>query len=64
MDLPQIKLDEFLKYTSREEIIDWLQWNDPNGIYTDLESIQEFGNIMNKDEGVEIVKRQISSSEA
>jgi len=62
MDLQQIQLNEFLKHTSREEIIDWLKWSDPNGIYTDQESIREFGSMMTKEEGVEIMKRQIDQS--
>lgn len=59
MDLAEENLDMFLKHTPREEIIDWLQWNDPNGVYRDADSIREFGNIMSKDEGIEIMKRQV-----
>ena len=43
----------------RHHIIDWLQWNDPNGIYTDEASMQEFGNVMSIEEGIEIMTRQI-----
>jgi len=35
LDLSQEQLDRLTMYLSREEIIDWLQWNDPNGIYKD-----------------------------
>lgn len=59
MDLAEENLDIFLKHTPREEIVDWLQWNDPNGVYRDADSLSEFGNIMGKDEGVEIMKRQV-----
>jgi hypothetical protein len=59
MDLMAEQLDMFLKHTPREEIVDWLQWNDPNGVYRDTDSLNEFGNIMSKDEGVEIMKRQV-----
>lgn len=61
MDLSQEQLDEFLKHTSRLEIIDWLQWNDPNGVYQDEDSMREFGNVLTKDEGIDIIKRQILS---
>ena len=59
MDLLENQLDIFLKHTPREEVIDWLQWNDPNGVYEDIASMNEFGNIVTKEEGVEIMKRQI-----
>ena len=60
MDLQQEELDKFLVHTPRKEIIDWLQWNDPNGVYNDKDSISEFGNILSREEGVEILKRQLS----
>jgi hypothetical protein len=59
MDLSPEQLDKFLTLSSRNEIIDWLQWNDPNGIYTDKASISEFGNIVSKDDAIAIMKRQI-----
>lgn len=59
MDLEVDKLQEFLYMTYREEIIDWLQWNDPNGIYYDSLSLTEFGKILSKEEGVEIIKNQL-----
>lgn len=59
MDLPEEQLGRFLIETPREEIIGWLQWNDPNGVYRDEDSMREFGNILSKEEGVEIIKRQI-----
>ena len=62
MDLSQEALSRFLDLTSREEIIDWLQWNDPNGVYRDEDSLNEFGNICSKEEGIEIVMRQIRES--
>ena len=62
MDLAEENLDMFLKQTPREEIIDWLQWNDPNGAYTDNASLTEFGNILTKEDGVEIMKRQVFGS--
>ena len=59
MDLQVDALHQFLSFASREEIIDWLQWNDRNGIYRDEESLAEFGTIVSKEEGIEIVMRQI-----
>ncbi|MBL0050942.1 MAG: hypothetical protein IPP29_05135 [Bacteroidetes bacterium] len=44
---------------SREEIIDWLKWNDPNGVYRDEQSIAEFGRPVTKPEAEEIMLRQI-----
>ena len=52
-------LKEELKSWSREDLISWLKWNDPNGIYSDQESLEELGNIMTYEEGVEIVVRQV-----
>ncbi|QIY83006.1 hypothetical protein HER18_05365 [Chryseobacterium sp. NEB161] len=46
----------------REKLIDWLCWNDPHGIYTDEESMDELGNIMSKEEGITIIMRQIGES--
>ena len=45
---------------TREELISWLIWNDPNGVYRDEQSLQEFGQIITKDEALEIALRQIS----
>lgn len=62
INLSKENLDQFLKHTSWEELIDWLQWNDPNGVYRDEDSLEEFGNILTKDEGMEIIKNQIFNS--
>lgn len=48
-----------LENWSREDIIEWLKWNDPNGIYRDQESLDELGNVMSYHEGVEILINQI-----
>ena len=62
MELTPEKLESFLLHASREEIIDWLQWNDPNGVYRDEQSMDEFGNVVSKEEGIEIIMRQIWES--
>jgi len=59
MDLPEVELGEFLAFCSREEILHWLQWNDPNGSYIDKLSVSEFGEALNSHEATEIVKKQI-----
>jgi hypothetical protein len=43
---------------TRTDIMEWLIWNDPNGIYSDEQSIKELGNIMSREEGIEIMLRQ------
>jgi hypothetical protein len=47
---------------SREDIIEWLSWNDPNGIYRDDRSLKELGNIMSRSEGLEILLRQVEEN--
>lgn len=49
-----------LKNWCRQDLINWLKWNDQNGIYGDEESIKELGNIMSFDEGVEIIVNQVN----
>jgi hypothetical protein len=43
---------------TREDIQQWLKWNDPNGIYSDEQSLKELGNTMTRDEALEIMIRQ------
>jgi hypothetical protein len=43
---------------TREDLIEWLNWNDPNGIYQDEQSLKELGNVMSREEGIEILLRQ------
>lgn len=40
---------------TREDIVEWLMWNDPNGIYSDERSLKEFGAVMSREEGLEIM---------
>jgi hypothetical protein len=47
---------------SREDIIEWLAWNDPNGIYHDEQSLKELGNVMSREEGLEILLRQVEEN--
>ena len=61
MDLPENELLNVVRSMSREELIAWLSWNDRNGVYRDEDSLAEFGNVMTKAEGEEIMFRQIMS---
>lgn len=56
--MPEVDLRNELKTWSRQDLINWLSWNDPNGIYRDEESLAELGCVMTYDEGFEIMVRQ------
>ncbi|REE16844.1 hypothetical protein DFQ09_10555 [Winogradskyella pacifica] len=59
MELSKDKLHVELNSWSRLDLIDWLTWNDRNGIYKDEDSLLEMGNILGKVEAIEIITRQI-----
>lgn len=59
MDFPEDELLKEIKSLSREELIEWLAWNDRNGIYRDEDSKLEFGNILSKREAGEIMFRML-----
>ena len=59
MELKNKQLQIELNIWSRLELIDWLCWNDKNGIYRDEDSLSEMGDILGKEEAIEIVVRQI-----
>jgi len=46
----------------RKDIIEWLAWNDPNGVYHDEQSLKELGNIMSRAEGLEILLKQVEEN--
>lgn len=60
--LPEDKFLLLLNAMDRNDIIEWLAWNDPNGIYHDEQSLKELGNIMTRDEGLEIMIRQVEEN--
>lgn len=60
MDLKGEELNKKLNSWSRLELIDWLSWNDRNGVYTDEDSLREFGNILTKEAAVEIITQMIT----
>lgn len=47
---------------SRLDLIEWLCWNDSNGVYNDEDSMREFNNILSKEEAIEIITRQIAEA--
>ena len=60
MKLSDDKLQVELNSWARIDLIDWLVWNDRNGIYTDEDSLREIGVILGKVEAISIITRQIS----
>ena len=62
MDLKGDVLFNELNSWSRLDLIEWLCWNDANGVYKDEESLAEFDNTLSKEEAIEIMIRQISNS--
>jgi hypothetical protein len=59
MELSGDKLQVELNSWSRSDLIDWLVWNDRNGVYRDEDSLREFDNILGKREAISIIIRQI-----
>ena len=59
MELTGIELENELNSWARLDLIEWLCWNDKNGVYKDEQSLKEFGNIVSKEEAIEIMTRQI-----
>lgn len=59
MELKGEELNEKLNSWSRLELIDWLCWNDHNGVYTDEDSLREFGNVLTKERAIEIITEMI-----
>lgn len=57
IEVPTLSSNEFSDW-SREALVDWLIHNDPNGVYSDEDSMREFGNVISKEEALEIVDRQ------
>lgn len=59
MELKGNALEKELNSWSREDLIEWLSWNDRNGVYKDEDSMREFGTTVSKEEAIEIITRQI-----
>ncbi|WP_147284193.1 hypothetical protein [Chryseobacterium carnipullorum] len=60
MELKGAELEKELNSWPRMDLIEWLDWNDRNGVYKDEDSQREFGNIVGKDEAIEIIIKQIT----
>lgn len=59
MELSGAALETELNSWSRLDLIEWLSWNDRNGVYRDKDSLREFGNVLSKEEAIEIITKQI-----
>lgn len=59
MELKGDNLQNELNTWSRLDLIEWLCWNDKNGIYKDKDSLREFGNKLSKKEAIEIITKQV-----
>ena len=59
MKLKGADLENELNSWSRLDLIEWLCWNDRNGVYRDEDSLREFGNTVSKELGIEIITKQI-----
>lgn len=62
MELSGNALEVELNSRSRLDLIEWLCWNDRNGVYRDDDSLREFGNTVSKEEAIEIISRQITQA--
>ena len=62
MDLRGDELSNELSRWSRYDLIEWLSWNDRNGVYRDEDSLREFDQIISREEALEIMIRQITES--
>lgn len=62
MDLRDDELSNELSRWSRYDLIEWLSWNDRNGVYRDEDSLREFDQIISREEALEIMIRQITEA--
>jgi hypothetical protein len=62
MDLSGETLQTELKSRTSKDLIEWLCWNDSNGVYRDEDSLREFDNILEKEEAIEIITKQITEN--
>lgn len=56
-----VEIIEELTTWSRDEMIAWLCWNDPLGIYTDKEMVLEYGDILWRNQAVELILYKIEA---
>jgi hypothetical protein len=43
---------------NREQLIDWLCWNDPNGVYRDIDCYREGMDFLTYEEAYELYLKQ------
>lgn len=58
VEISEPELLQLAEKLERGDIIEWLMWNDRNGVYSDEDSLREFGAVMTRDEGLQIMLRQ------
>lgn len=51
-----------LESGTREQLIDWLQWNDPNGTYGDIDCLAEGLKTLDLETARALMRRQIDDS--
>lgn len=56
-----VEIIEELMTWSRDEMIAWLCWNDPLGIYTDKEMVLEYGDILWRNQAAELILYKIEA---
>ncbi|MCC9041538.1 hypothetical protein LNQ81_02250 [Myroides sp. M-43] len=54
-----VEAKEELATWSRDEMIAWLCWCDPVGIFTDREAVIEYGDIIWRNEAIELIMYKI-----
>jgi hypothetical protein len=59
MELRREALESRLNSWCKLVLIKWLFWYDCNGVYSDGESLHEFGNMVSKVEAIDFISRQI-----
>ncbi len=64
-DLTGEALTEYVNSLTRDQVIEWLCWNDPNGIYRDEEykADDQSEKVLTLDEVKEMMIRQITSNQ-
>ncbi|MDX1774032.1 hypothetical protein [Oceanihabitans sediminis] len=60
MEIKYNELQKELQLWTREDLIEWLCWNDSNGVYRDEDSLREFDNVLSKEEAIDIITKQIN----
>lgn len=63
MEVKGDELKNTLLQWSRTELIEWLSWNDHNGVYRDEQCLHEFGEIITKELAMEMMMNQITENQ-